>query len=149
MDAQNPKGLRYHTDCLWTDASADDLLPRLQPLFATLPTEASFCIWYGWAPKKPLKDMAFSMEGNVYVAVYAMCDTEDQDAGVKAWLQQRMHDLAPVAKGLYLGDSDFTRRSAKFMADENFAKLQSLRETHDPKHVFASYLIDSRFQLNN
>jgi FAD/FMN-containing dehydrogenase len=148
MDAQNPKGLRYHTDCLWTDASAEDLLPRLQPLFATLPTEPSFCIWYGWAPKRSLKDMAFSMEGNVYVAVYAMCDTAEEDAGVKAWLEERMAALAPVAKGLYLGDSDFTRRSAKFMADANFAKLEALRATYDPNHMFASYLINPEFSLN-
>jgi FAD/FMN-containing dehydrogenase len=148
MDAQNPKGLRYHTDCLWTDASAEDLLPRLQPLFATLPTEPSFCIWYGWAPKRQLKDMAFSMEGNVYVAVYAMCDTAEEDDGVKDWLQQRMAALAPVAKGLYMGDSDFTRRSAKFMADANFAKLEALRAAYDPTHVFASYLISPEFSLN-
>ena len=77
-----------------------------------------------------------------------MCETAEADDGVKDWLQQRMAALAPVAKGLYLGDSDFTRRSAKFMADANFAKLEALRATHDPTHVFASYLINPEFSLN-
>jgi FAD/FMN-containing dehydrogenase len=148
MDAQNPKGLRYHTDCLWTDASAADLLPLLQPVFEGLPTVPSFSIWYGWSPKRPLTDMAFSMEGEVYVAVYAMCETPEEDDGVKAWLNARMAALAPVSKGLYLGDSDFTRRSAKFMADENLARLDAIRATYDPTRTFASYLIDAAFTLN-
>lgn len=34
------------------------------------------------------------------------------------------------------------------MADANFAKLEALRATYDPTHMFASYLINPVFSLN-
>jgi FAD/FMN-containing dehydrogenase len=146
--AANPEHARYHTDCLWTDASAEELVPRLRELMTNMPTPRSFAIWYGWDPVRPLPDMAFSMEGNVYIAAYVIADDEAHDAECRSWLQARMNDLAPVAKGVYLGDSDFTVRPAKFMADANFARLEALREKHDPKRVFPGYHIKAGHQLN-
>jgi FAD/FMN-containing dehydrogenase len=148
MDEQNPKGLRYHTDCLWTDAPASELLPRLRAAYETLPSERSFLIWYGWAPTRPLRDMAFSMEGNVYVAIYAMNEHPADDERVRGWVDDRMRELAPVAKGLYLGDSDFTKRGGKFMTDENYARVESLREQWDPERRFAGYLKADHVELN-
>ncbi len=148
MDEQNPRGLRYHTDCTWTDASASELVARLRDMYSTLPTERSFCIWYGWAPSEPLRDMAFSMEGNVYIAVYAMNEDPSDDDRVREWVTDRMSDLAPIGKGLYLGDSDFTRRSAKFMTDENYARLEVLRDKWDPSRVFVGYLAADGVRLN-
>jgi FAD binding domain len=148
MDMQNPKGLRYHTDCLWTDAPADELVPRLRAMYETLPTEQSFCIWYGWSPNKPLRDMAFSMEGNIYIAVYAMNEDPADDDRVLNWVSDRMKDLGPVSKGLYLGDSDFTRRSAKFMSNRNYARLEALRKVWDPAVRFVGYLTSDATTLN-
>jgi hypothetical protein len=148
MDAQNPRGLRYHTDCVWTDADAGELVPRLRNMFATLPTEQSFCIWYGWSPAGPLPDMAFSMEGNVYIAVYAMNEEPSEDAKVRGWVNERMADLAPVGKGLYLGDSDFLHRRGKFMSDENYARLEVLRNKWDQGRRFVGYLAPPGEPLN-
>ena len=44
-----------------------------------------------------------------------------------------------MSKGSYLGDADLTRRSSKFMADANFAKLQRLRDTYDPDRRFFDF----------
>jgi FAD binding domain len=148
MDEQNPRGWRYHTDCTWTDTAASELVPLLRDMYVTLPTERSFCIWYGWAPSGPLRDMAFSMEGNVYIAVYAMNEDPSDDDRVSDWVTDRMRALAPIGKGLYLGDSDFTRRSAKFMTDENYARLEILRETWDPSRLFVGYLAADGVRLN-
>jgi FAD/FMN-containing dehydrogenase len=148
MDEQNPRGLRYHTDCVWTDASASELVPRLREMYATLPTDRSFCIWYGWAPSRPLRDMAFSMEGNVYIAVYAMNDDPADDAQVRGWVNERMAALAPIGKGLYLGDSDFMHRRAKFMTSENYARLEILRDKWDPSRRFVGYLAPADVALN-
>jgi FAD/FMN-containing dehydrogenase len=148
MDEQNPRGLRYHTDCVWTDAPAAELVPRLRKMYTTLPTERSFCIWYGWAPQRPLPDMAFSMEGNVYIAVYAMNNDATDDAEIRGWVNDRMTDLAPISKGLYLGDSDFLHRSAKFMTDKNYARVEALRSVWDPSQRFVGYLAPSGAVLN-
>ncbi len=67
---QNPDGYRYAVDCAWTNAAADVLAPLLLDIWRGLDTEHSFSIWYGWAPVRELPDMAFSVEGNVYVATY-------------------------------------------------------------------------------
>ncbi len=151
QDIANPIHARYHTDCLWTDAPAADLVPRLRALMTDLPSERSFAIWYGWDPDpvRPLPDMAFSMEGNVYIAAYVIADDRDDDSRCRDWLQARMADLAPCAKGLYLGDSDLSVRPAKFMADANFARLQALRDIHDPDGVFAGYAIAPGATLNS
>jgi hypothetical protein len=52
MAAINPVDHRYATDCMWTDAGADELIPRIRPLFTELPTPTSFSIWYGWDPPR-------------------------------------------------------------------------------------------------
>src|SRR4051812_4402846 len=65
---QNPEGYRYAVDCTWTDGSADEVAPPLTAIWRALDTTHSFSIWYGWAPERTLPDMAFSVEGNVYVA---------------------------------------------------------------------------------
>jgi hypothetical protein len=78
--AQNPEGYRYAVDCTWTDAPARVLAPMLHALWSELDTEHSFSIWYGWAPRPDRPDMAFSVEGNVYVA--AVADL----AAARSWL---------------------------------------------------------------
>jgi FAD/FMN-containing dehydrogenase len=139
MDAQNPPGMRYSADCAWTDATAAELMPMLGEIYRSLPTPESFVIWYGWAPQRPLTDMAFSMEGNVYIATYTIWEHEEDDAEMQDWVTSRFRALEPVSKGTYLGDADLTRRSSKFMADENFARLQQLRDLYDPDRLFFDF----------
>ena len=139
MDAQNPPGMRYAADCAWTDAPAADLVPILGEVYRTLPTRESFVIWYGWSPKRPLPDMAFSMEGNVYLAAYTIWEHERDDAVMQDWVTSHFRALEPVSKGSYLGDADLTRRSSKFMADANFARLQRLRDVYDPERRFFDF----------
>ena len=47
--------------------------------------------------------------------------------------------MEQVSKASYLGDADLTRRSSKFMADANFARLQQPHEVHDPEHRFFDF----------
>lgn len=139
MDAQNPPGMRYSADCAWTDAPATELVPILGEIYRTLPTPESFVIWYGWAPTRPLPDMAFSMEGNVYIAAYTIWEHERDDVAMQNWVTSHFRALEPVSKGSYLGDADLTRRSSKFMADANFARLGQLRDVYDPDRVFFDF----------
>ena len=139
MDAQNPPGMRYSADCIWTDASAAVLTPILGEIYRSLPTPESFIIWYGWAPTRPLPDMAFSMEGNVYIAAYTIWEHERDDEQMQDWVTTRFRALETVSEGSYLGDADLTRRSSKFMADANFARLRQLRDVYDPDRLFFDF----------
>lgn len=146
---QNPEGHRYAVDCAWTDAPADVLAPLLLDVWRGLDTEHSFSIWYGWAPTRPLPDMAFSVEGQVYVATYLIYTDEADDERYRT----RVHEqTAAIARqggvGVYLGDTDFTRRQDRFLTPENFARLEAVRAEHDPDGRIASYLTADRAGLN-
>lgn len=149
QSAQNPEGFRYAVDCAWTDGPASELAPLLLDIWRALDTEHSFSIWYGWAPVRELPDMAFSVEANVYVATYLIYSDPDLDETY----QSRVHaQTAAIAAhggvGVYLGDSDFTRRHDRFLSDTNFARLESVRRMRDPHGRFVSYLTDDREGLN-
>ncbi len=145
---QNPTGHRYGVDCTWTDARAAELVPILRELWSELPTEHSFSIWYGWAPHRPLPDMAFSVHARAYIATYAIWSDPADDERHRQWVVDHTRRLSGLGAGVYLGDTDFTRRPDRFLADENFRRLQEIRARRDPEGRFCSYLIAEGAQLN-
>jgi hypothetical protein len=134
--AQNPERYRYAVDCTWTDAPARMLAPMLQALWSELETEHSFSIWYGWAPRVSRPDMAFSVEAEVYVAIYVIYADPADDERYTEWVHRRTAQLAVHGAGVYLGDTDFTRRLARIRAER------------DPSGRFASYLTFDPERLN-
>jgi hypothetical protein len=93
--------------------------------------------------------MAFSVEGNVYVATYLIYDDPADDELYRS----RVHEkTAAIARdggvGVYLGDTDFTRRPDRFLTDDNFARLEMIRSIRDPHLLFASYLVSEQAMLN-
>jgi len=148
---QNPEGYRYAVDCTWTDAPARVLAPMLQALWSELETEHSFSIWYGWAPRsRPSRpDMAFSVEAEVYVATYVIYDEPADDERYAEWVHSRTAALARAhGAGVYLGDTDFTRRQDRFLSGEAYRRLCAVRAARDPSGRFASYLTSDPEGLN-
>jgi FAD/FMN-containing dehydrogenase len=148
---QNPEDHRYAVDCTWSDATAAELAPVLRELWGGLPTEHSFSIWYGWAPTRALSDMAFSIEANVYLATYVIYEDPADDERHRSWVHGMTAQLAAAGgagRGVYLGDTDFTRRPDKFLSDEHFARLEAIRAAHDPQRRICSYLIADGAALN-
>jgi FAD/FMN-containing dehydrogenase len=148
MTVQNPEDHRYAADCSWSDAGAAELAPRLREIWSTLPTEHSFSIWYGWAPKRPLPDMAFSVEADVYLALYAIWTDPADDEAMREWTHRGGARLAEVGCGVYLGDTDFTRRCDRFMSDDAWRRFEEIRARRDPEGLFASYLHGEGLELN-
>ncbi|WP_082099377.1 FAD-binding oxidoreductase [Demequina maris] len=146
---QNPDGYRYAVDCAWTNASADVLAPLLLDIWRELDTEHSFSIWYGWAPTRELPDMAFSVEGNVYVATYLIYPDAADDARYRARVHERTAAIArDGGVGVYLGDTDFTARQDRFLSPEHYARLEEIRARRDPEGRIAGYLCKDREGLN-
>ena len=140
--AQNPEGYRYAVDCTWTDAPARVLAPMLHKLWSELETEHSFSIWYGWAPTGGSRpDMAFSVEADVYVATYVIYADPADDARYAEWVHSGTAALAGAhGAGVYLGDTDFTRRQDRFLSDDAYRRLAAVRARRDPSGRFVSYL---------
>jgi hypothetical protein len=76
--------------------------------------------------------MAFSLEKNVYLATYAIWPDATDDERHRDWVHGHHARLAEVGEGVYLGDSDFSRRPDAFMAEANRARLEEIRARRDP-----------------
>jgi hypothetical protein len=149
QQAQNPEGYRYAVDCTWTGAPASVLAPVLHELWSELDTEHSFSIWYGWAPARPLPDMAFSVQADVYIATYVIYTDPADDARYSEWVHGRTAALAAAhGLGAYLGDTDFTRRQDRFLSDGAYRRLAAICAERDPDGLFASYLTSDPAGLN-
>jgi hypothetical protein len=136
-------------DCTWTDAPAGVLAPALRELWGELETEHSSSIWYGWAPRGTRPDMAFSVEGEVYVATYVIYADAADDERHARWVHGRTAALAAAyGVGAYLGDTDFTRRPDWFLSDDAYRRLTQVRARRDPAGRFASYLTRDPEGLN-
>jgi FAD/FMN-containing dehydrogenase len=92
--------------------------------------------------------MAFSVEGNAYVATYAIYADPADDAGYRDWVHRRTAALAVHGTGVYLGDTDFTRRQDRFLSDRAYRRLTEIRAERDPSGRFASYLTSDPAGLN-
>ncbi len=104
----------------------------LQALWSELETEHSFSIWYGWAPRGARPDMAFSVEADVYVATYVIYTDPADDARYTEWVHRRTAALAVHGTGVYLGDTDFTRRQDRFLSDDAYRRLAAVRAAARP-----------------
>jgi hypothetical protein len=144
----NPAGYRYAVDNMWSNAGTDELLPVLRDAFTTLPTPESFSLWFGMAPQRQLPDMALSLQADLYFASYVVWKDQSDDQRCRNWLARQMRRLEPLTEGLFLADSDFTARPARFLSPINWQRLEALRARYDPDGLFHSYLAAPDMQLN-
>jgi FAD/FMN-containing dehydrogenase len=147
---QNPEGHRWRVDCTWTDAPAAELAPKLHSLWSELPTDNSWSMWYGWAVSGDRPDMAFSVEGTGLVSTYMCYENPGDDERFGDFVHSKTAELSADldGKGVYLGDSDFSRRTDRFLSDDHFERLQKIRQTWDPDRRFCGYLINDESKLN-
>jgi FAD/FMN-containing dehydrogenase len=139
-----PLGSRYAVDNMWTEAPVAELLPGMRRIASTLPASPSHVMWLLWGPPEARPDMAFSMEANVYVGLYAIWDDETDDARHESWVADQMCAMEPLAAGIQLADENLGARPSRFMADDNLRRLEAVRAQRDPKGLFHSYMGTAR-----
>jgi FAD/FMN-containing dehydrogenase len=139
-DLLYPRERRWAVDNMWTSAPADDLLPGMRKIAATLPRAPSHMMWMLWGPPQPLPDMAFSKQDDLYIALYAIWQDRAEDAAHQAWVTDHMRSLERFSSGIQLADENLGARPFRFLDDVNFARLQELRAEHDPDGLFHSYM---------
>ncbi len=131
---------RYAADNMWTNASARELLPEMHRIASTLPGAPSHMMWILWGPALDLPDMAFSMQSDIYVALYSVWESQAQDAVHQTWVRDHMKVLEPLASGIQLADENLAARPFRFMSEENLKRLDRLRAKYDPQGLFHSYM---------
>jgi FAD/FMN-containing dehydrogenase len=139
-DLLYPRGRRWAVDNMWTGAQADDLLPGMRAIADTLPAAPSHMMWMLWGPPQPLPDMAFSLQDDLYIALYAVSDDPAEDAAHQAWVTDHMRRLEPLASGIQLADENLGARPSRFLAPANLLRLQALRSKYDPDGLFHTYM---------
>ncbi|MEU6083321.1 FAD-binding oxidoreductase [Streptomyces sp. NPDC047108] len=135
-----PEDRRYATDNMWTSAPFDDLLPGLRRIAESLPPAPSHCLWLNWGPSPARQDMAYSMEDQVYIALYTVWSDAAEDAAYGDWARSNMEAMAPYATGIQLADENLGRRPARFATDAAMERLDRARAAYDPDGRFHSWM---------
>jgi FAD/FMN-containing dehydrogenase len=139
-DLLYPPGARYAADNMWTSAPVEALLPGMRDIATSLPAAPSHMMWMLWGPTEPRPDMAFSMEDDLYIALYSVWHDAADDRKHQAWVTDHMKKLEPLASGIQLADENLAARPFKFIAEKNLARLETLRAKYDPGGLFHSYM---------
>jgi FAD binding domain len=144
----NPEGHRWVVNNAWLEGKPEDITRLMLPAFTTLPNPKAFSLWYSMAPLRALPDMAFSLQTEIYFAAYVLWQDAQDDELNKNWLKNIIKQIEPITVGQYLGDSDFTAHQRKFISEDNYKKLEEIREKRDPNGRFHSYLTQQNPILN-
>ena len=145
VHAAYPDEHRYAVDNMWTHAPVADLLPGIRRIAETMPPAPSHMLWMNWGqgeaqagPARP--DMAYSVEDDTYIALYAIWQDAAGDAACVDWATGHMRDMAPLASGIQLADENLGRRPARFVSEEHLARLDRIRAERDPDGRFHPWM---------
>lgn len=135
-----PTGHRYATDNMWTSAPAEDLLTGVRRIIETMPPHPSHFLWLNWGPSPARADMAYSVEDEIYLALYGAWSDAKDDARYGDWARSNMAAMAPLATGVQLADENLGARPARFATDESMARLDRVRAAYDPDGLFHPWM---------
>ncbi|KAL9114596.1 MAG: hypothetical protein Q9227_001274 [Pyrenula ochraceoflavens] len=137
----NPAGHRYCSDNAYIK-NGDDVAAVLQDAFCTPPSKKTQCIWFAMHPcsRKPLQEMALSMQTDHYFALYAVWESEEDDQMCQSWARNIMRNVEKHSEGAYLGDADFQTRGARFWGQQQGKHLMEVRRTWDREGRICGYL---------
>jgi FAD/FMN-containing dehydrogenase len=135
-----PDGHRYATDNMWTSASIDDLLPGIHRIAETQPPSPSHFLWLNWGPSPERQDMAYSLEAEIYLALYGVWADAADDDRYADWPRSNMASMAHFATGIQLADENLGQRPARFATDDAMARLDAARASYDPNGRFHEWM---------
>jgi FAD/FMN-containing dehydrogenase len=130
----------YAGDSLWTDAEAAELVPAFKQMVMEMPTPSSYVLWWPWIPQ-PLPNAALSITGKTYISPFAGWTDPADEERYKSWPAEQVRRVDHLSKGIQLADENLIDRpDARYMTDENAARLEQLRSKWDPDGRFHSFL---------
>ena len=131
---------RYAADNMWTSASATELLPGVRKILETMPPHPSHFLWLNWGPSPARQDMAYSLEDEVYLALYSGWADAADDEKYGDWARSNMAAMSHLATGIQLADENLGERPARFATDSAMARLDSVRAQYDPDGRFHAWM---------
>lgn len=131
-----PERQHWGVDNMWTKAPIEALLPHLKKIADTLPPAPSHLLWLNWHPSLQRQDMAFSMEDNIYIALYGTWKSAKDTDKYGDWALQHLSEMEHLGTGIQLADEGLHRRTAQFMASDHLEKLNRIRSQRDNEERF-------------
>lgn len=135
-----PDEHRYSADNMWTHAPVEELLPGLRRIAETMPSAPSHMLWMNWGPSPARPEMAYSVEDDTYIALYGVWSDPAEDEANVAWATERMREMEHLASGIQLADENLGLRPARFVSEENMARLDEVRAAYDPDGLFHPWM---------
>ena len=140
VHASYPDDHRYAVDNMWTHAPISELLPGIRQIAETLPEAPSHMLWMNWGESPVREDMAYSVEDETYIALYAVWQDPARDQANIDWATSNMVAMAEMASGIQLADENLGRRPARFVSEEKLERLDLVRSRHDPDGLFHEWM---------
>lgn len=137
-----PDGMRWCVDNMWTNAPIDDLLPGLHAIAEDMPPAPSHVLWLDWRPPATRPEMAFSLEGQRYLALYGEWRNPGDDRRYGDWATRHMTAMSALGHGSQLADENLRRRRTKVLSDEASARLERLRAHYDPANIVGGWPVE-------
>ena len=134
-----PAGSRQINDGVWTSVPPEKILASARDAFLKLPTPQSFLLWMHWGPAQKLKDMAYSLQGDIYLSPCAIYQDAADDQRCAAWSAETMAMLKPIGSGSQMNDENLPINKGPYLSAEASARLEAMRAKYDPQHRFASF----------
>lgn len=135
-----PDNHRYAADNIWTSASADELMPGITRILETMPPHPSHFLWLNWGPSPQRQDMAYSLEDEIYLALYGVWENPADDEKYGDWARSNMAAMEHLQSGIQLADENLGNRPAPFATPEAMEKLDRVRAEYDPNGRFHSWM---------
>lgn len=133
-------GSRQVLDGVWCSAPPDKILAAGRDAFVKFPTPQSFMLWMHWGPVQKLPDMAYSIQGDVYLSPNAIYYEEADDARCAAWSAEVMAKFKPISVGSQMNDENMPVNKGPYLSKAAAAKLETLRKKYDPDRRFAGFV---------
>ena len=83
--------------------------------------------------------MAYSLEDQIYLALYGAWKKAEDDGKYGDWATDRMREMEELSTGIQLADENLGRRTARFVSDAHLKRLDAIRSARDPHHLFHSW----------
>lgn len=132
---------QFIVDNTWMNEPVASILPQLHEMIHDLgPAPSHLYIQYWNRGEYKLPDMAFSLEGKVYISYFAiLMDSAEHDKYVRL-ITNGISTIADKGAGSQLGDENLLERpTTQFMAPASFVRLESIRRKYDAQGRFHGY----------
>ena len=130
--------VNWATDNLWTHAGADELLPHLQRIAATLPAPPAHLLWLNWAPVTDRPDMAYTVEDRTYLALYGGWFDGADGAATTRWAHDNAAAMESLSTGVQFADDP--GRPSRGISEAAQRRLEAIRAVHDPEGRFNRWI---------